>query len=122
LYNQVSTKIVTKQFINDFVLRSMIKSQFGIDVSPSFISSFKNKFRISSIKPSYSRLAAYNPHSEWIERQFLREVLFAFNTYDHDRIFNADETFCRTFPHSVTRVYGFTGTEKKVDRSKLMST
>ena len=63
---------------------------------------------MSSVKPSYSRVAAFNEHSEWIERQFLRSVKDAYNNYDHDNIINADETFCRTFPHSVTSVYGFT--------------
>ena len=32
----------------------------------------------------------------------------AFESYDLNNIINADETFCRTFPHSLSHVYGFT--------------
>jgi hypothetical protein len=105
---EVSGMIMQKQFVNDFIVRRLIYNRHGVDVSPSFISSWKQRFRISSIHPSYSRQAAHNPHSEWIERQFLRDVLSAFNSINHDNIINADETFCRTFPHSLSKVYGFT--------------
>jgi transposase len=119
LYDLVSIMITEKQFINDFILRRLIQKHFTVDVSPSFIVAFKQKYKLSSIKPSYSRVAAFDPHSAWIERQFLRDVRTACDTLDHDCIFNADETFCRTFPHSVSKVYGLTNTGREGRQVKI---
>jgi hypothetical protein len=111
--------ISRKQFINDFITRRLIFNNFNVDVSPWFISNFKHKYKLSSLKPSYSRTAAFNPHSDWIERQFLRDVKSAFASYDHNDIFNADETFCRTFPHTISKVYGFTNIGKEGRQVKI---
>ena len=90
-----------------------------MEVSPTVFVRRKKQFRISSLKPSYSRVAAFNPHSAWIERQFLRDVKSAFAIYDLHNIFNADETFCRTFPHSLSHVYGFTNNGKEGRQVKI---
>jgi len=86
----------------------MIKKKYNVDISPYSITAMKKKYRVSSIKPSYSRVAKFNPHADWIERQYLRSVFEAHNKYDHSCIINADETNCRTFPHTITKVYGYT--------------
>jgi hypothetical protein len=108
LYDEVGRMIMNKQFVNDFIVRRLIYHRHRVDVSHSFISAWKKKYRISTLTPSYSRVAAFNQHSQWIERQFLRDVQCAFTTYSRDNIINADETFCRTFPHAISKVYGFT--------------
>ena len=105
--------IYATAFVNDYIVRRMIFSKFNILVHASFISQWKKRHSLSSVKPSYSRVAAFNEHSEWIERQYLRSVKDAFSEYDHDNIMNADETFCRTFPHSVAKVYGFTNNRRE---------
>jgi hypothetical protein len=119
LYDIVCAMILKKEFVNDFIVRRLIGSNFKVDVSPSFIVDWKKRYKISSITPSYSRVAAFNPHSAWIERQFLRDVAKAFAEYDHDCIFNADETFCRTFPHTLCKVYGFTNTDREGRQVKV---
>jgi transposase len=119
LYSIVSTMIMNKEFVNDFIVRRLIGRHFHVNVSASTIVEWKKRYKISSIKPSYSRVAAYNPHSEWIERQFLRDVKSACTEYDNDCIFNADETFCRTFPHTLAKVYGFTNTGRDGRQVKI---
>jgi len=119
LYNLVSTLILGKAFVNDFIVRRLIYVNFKVNVSPSFLVRWKEKFRISSLMPSYSRVATFNPHSAWIERQFLRDVKVAFELYDRNNIINADETFCRTFPHSLSHVYGFTNNGREGRQVKI---
>jgi hypothetical protein len=73
----------------------------------------EKKYNISTIKPSYSRVAKKTPFNEWYDREFLRKASDVMSKYDHDCIINGDETHCKTFPSSVNKVYGFTNSGRQ---------
>jgi hypothetical protein len=98
----------------------MIKKMFNIEIkSKSFITKWKKRYRISSIKPSCSKKAAYNPYADWYDRDFLRKMKSASSNYSHHRIYNADETSVRTFAAGINKVYGFTNTGREGRQLKL---
>lgn len=81
--------------------------------SQGWISDFKRRWKLSSLKASFSRIATTN--TDDITKTFLEKCNSTFQTEKASLIFNTDETFWRTF-NSSQYVIGVTNSEnRKVD-------
>lgn len=70
------TDLIKKDlFVNDDHLTRLVHYKYGIKVSLSVARAWRKRHHFSSIKPSFSRSAAADEHADWIERQFIRDVL-----------------------------------------------
>jgi hypothetical protein len=113
LHHEVAKLIYDNKFINDCTFKMLTFKLFNVNISQCAISAWKRKYNISTLKPSYSRVAKKTPFNEWYDREFLRKASDVMSKYDHDCIMNGDETHCKTFPSSVNKVYGFTNASRQ---------
>jgi hypothetical protein len=113
LHYEVGKLIYANKFINDCTFKMLTFKLFNVNISQYAIRAWKHKYNISTIKPSYSRVAKKTPFNEWYDREFLRKASDVLSKYDHDCIMNGDETHCKTFPSSVNKVYGFTNSGRQ---------
>src|SRR4051794_40887013 len=65
LYREVSKLINNNKFINDYIFKMLANKLYNVTMSQYAIVAWKLKYNISTIKPSYSRIAKNTPFNEW---------------------------------------------------------